>query len=53
VVSVETLQMYLATSGFDYIEMFFNRRRLHSTLNYVTPVEYETKISNHTTAHAA
>jgi len=38
---------------FDYIEVFFNRRRLHSTLNYMTPAEYEAKIQNHNAAHAA
>ncbi len=27
---------------FDYIEVFFNRRRLHSSLSYLTPVGYET-----------
>ena len=26
---------------FDYIEVFYNRRRLHQTLNYVAPEEYE------------
>lgn len=26
---------------FDYIECFYNRKRLHQTLNYKTPVEYE------------
>ena len=26
---------------FDYIEVFYNRQRLHQTLNYKTPVEYE------------
>lgn len=26
---------------FEYIEAYYNRRRRHSTLNYVSPVEYE------------
>lgn len=26
---------------FDYIEIFYNRQRLHSTLNYLTPDEFE------------
>jgi len=26
---------------FEYIEMFYNRTRLHSTLDYLSPVEYE------------
>ena len=28
-------------SIFEYIEVFYNRQRLHSTLSYCTPVEYE------------
>ena len=36
---------------FDYIERFFNRRRLHSSLDYLTPAEYEaTKIHHHKAA---
>lgn len=29
------------TSIFEYIESFYNRERLHSTLDYMTPVEFE------------
>jgi len=28
---------------FDYIEVFYNRKRLHSTLDYLTPEEYDNK----------
>jgi putative transposase len=40
---------------FEYIEVFYNRRRLHSTLGYMTPAEYETTIGiqHHTAARAA
>ena len=31
----------LRTAVFDYIEAFYNRRRRHSTLGYLSPVEYE------------
>ncbi|HZT14936.1 MAG TPA: IS3 family transposase, partial [Gaiellaceae bacterium] len=30
---------------FDYIECFYNPRRRHSSLDYLSPVEYE-KINN-------
>jgi putative transposase len=28
---------------FDYIELFYNRQRRHSTLGYLSPIEYEKK----------
>lgn len=31
-------------SVFEYIEVFYNRQRLHSTLGFLSPVEYEQKI---------
>lgn len=36
-----------------YIEVFFNRRRLHSSLGYLSPDEYEARIHHHKAAHAA
>jgi len=30
-------------SIFEYIEIFYNRQRLHSSLNYLSPVEFELK----------
>lgn len=29
---------------FDYIEVYYNRQRLHSTLDYLSPVEFERKM---------
>jgi hypothetical protein len=31
----------LRTAVFDFIEIFYNRQRRHSTLDYLTPVDYE------------
>ncbi len=39
---------------FEFIEVFYNRWRLHSSLNYMTPVEYEiNKIHHRKAAQAA
>ena len=38
---------------FDYIEVFFNRQRLHSSLNFLTPVEYEDSIHHQSVAQAS
>jgi putative transposase len=29
------------SSLFDYIELFYNRQRLHASLNYMSPLMYE------------
>jgi len=31
------------TRIFEYIEVWYNRKRLHSTLGYLSPLEFETK----------
>ena len=35
---------------FDYIEIFYNRQRLHSSLGYRSPLDYETQLMVETTA---
>lgn len=39
----------LRTAVFDYIECFYNRQRRHSSLDYLSPAEYE-RINNRTRA---
>jgi putative transposase len=38
----------LRTEVFEYIEVFFNRRRRHSTLGYLSPAEIENRLSRPT-----
>lgn len=39
---------------FDFIEVFYNRQRLHSSLGYLSPAEYETvQTQQHTATQAA
>lgn len=38
---------------FDFIEVFYNRQRLHSSLNYLCPADYERQIHHRKAAQAA
>jgi transposase InsO family protein len=39
---------------FDFVEVFYNRQRLHSSLGYVSPAEYEArKVHQRVSAQAA
>jgi putative transposase len=40
----------LSNALFEYLEIFHNRQRRHSTLGMLTPVEYETRHENETAA---
>ncbi|MCW2902829.1 MAG: Integrase core domain protein [Streptosporangiaceae bacterium] len=35
----------LANAMFDYLEIFHNRRRRHSALDWLTPIEFENRTS--------
>ena len=43
----------LRAAIFDYIEGWYNTRRLHSSLGYLSPAEHEANIHHHAAQHAA
>ncbi|WP_157910451.1 IS3 family transposase, partial [Pseudofrankia sp. BMG5.36] len=42
----------LRAGVFDYIETYYNRRRLHSTIGYLTPTEFEAQFDTKATEAA-
>jgi len=38
---------------FEFVEVFYNRQRLHSSLNYLSPAEYERQVHHRKAAQAA
>lgn len=43
-------RLELTNAIFDYIEVFYNRQRRHSSLDFVSPVEFELSIKEEKTA---
>jgi putative transposase len=41
-----TTRIELSNAIFEYIEVFYNRRRRHSKLGYVSPIEYERTLAH-------
>lgn len=43
-------RLELSNAMFDYIEIFYNRQRRHSSLDYVSPIEFEVSLRSKETA---
>jgi putative transposase len=43
-------RLELSNAIFDYIEIFYNRQRRHSSLDYVSPIEFELSFKEERTA---
>jgi transposase InsO family protein len=43
-------RLELSNAMFDYIEIFYNRQRRHSSLDYVSPIEFEVSLRAKETA---
>ncbi len=41
-------RLELSNAMFDYIEVFYNRQRRHSSIDYVSPIEFELSLNNQT-----
>ncbi len=41
---MESVLNYIHEKIFEYIEIFYNRQRLHSSNNYMSPSEFEEKM---------
>lgn len=41
-------RLELTNAMFDYIEVFYNRQRRHSSIDYVSPIEFELSLTNQT-----
>jgi putative transposase len=46
-------RLELSNAIFEFIEVFYNRRRRHSQLGYVSPIEFEHALPAHTTQQTA
>ena len=46
---IEQRMIELSNAIFEFIEVFYNRRRRHSMLDYVSPIEFERSLTQQTT----